>query len=242
MYDKTDKQLEDLIDKTYRIKNAASVLERQGLSRLDMLKKASQEQCVDGCNGTWLTSTNEVLTLNKIHPILYANAIRELLTQGRGEWRNVFIHGTANCAKTFMLKPIEEIYQCFINPAKEKYAWVGADKAEVIILQDFRFDSEKIAWKCLLLLREGESVKLPAPKNHYSKDVHIMHDVPIFTTSKDRIKNVGPNNTTDDKEDHMMNVRWKIFHFTHEFQEDEQKEIKACGSCFAKLALEGYTD
>ena len=41
---------------------------------------------------------------------------------------------------------------------------------------------------------------------------------------------------------HMMNLRWKIFHFMHEFQEDEQKGIKACGSCFAKLALEGYTD
>ena len=79
------------------------------------------------------------------------------------------IYGQTNCAKMFMLKRLKRIFgdRLFDNPANDKYAWVGADKAEVILLQDFRFCREVITWKDLLLL-EGEMVKLPAPKNHFA--------------------------------------------------------------------------
>ena len=36
---------------------------------------------------------------------------------------------------------------------------VGADSAEVIVLQDFRWSREMIPWSDLLLLLEGETVK-----------------------------------------------------------------------------------
>ena len=66
-----------------------------------------------------------------------------------------------------MLKPLELIYNVFSNPANDKYAWVGADTAEIIVLQDFRWCLDSISWKDLLLLLEGETVKLPTPKNHF---------------------------------------------------------------------------
>lgn len=239
---KTDKQLEEVIEKAYRLTNAGHELTRQNSSRFEILKQKSEGECVESCDKLWLTSALEVLEKNKIHPVLYANAVRELLVQGRGKWRNLYIMGNANCAKTFMLKPLEDIYKCFCNPAKDKYAWVGADEAEIILLQDFRWDSETIAWKCLLLLLEGETVKLPAPKNHFARDVVISGDVPIFATSKDRIKYLGPNNALDEREDKMMDCRWKVFHFTYEFPEEEQKQIKPCGRCFAELALTGHIE
>lgn len=61
-----------------------------------------------------------------------------------------------NCGKTFLLKPLEIIFRTFTNPANAKYAWVGADQAEVIALQDFHWSSELICWKNLLILLEGE--------------------------------------------------------------------------------------
>ena len=64
------------------------------------------------------------------------------------------ITGQANCCKTFMLKPLEIIYNAFNNPANDKCAWVDADNAEVIILQDFRRSSELICWKDLMLLQK----------------------------------------------------------------------------------------
>ena len=83
------------------------------------------------------------------------------------------IIGPANCGKTFFLKPLDTIYRVFLNPANDKYGWVGADKGEVILLQDFRWSRVNISWKDLLLLLEGEIVKLPAPTNKFLSDVII---------------------------------------------------------------------
>ena len=107
------------------------------------------------------------------------------------------IYGQTNYAKTFMLKPLKCIFgdRLFDNPANDKYAWVGANKADVFLLQDFRFCKEVITWKDLLL--KGELVKLPAPKNH-------------FATSKAPIVFKGPYNVEDKCETGMMNSHWKI--------------------------------
>ena len=85
---------------------------------------------MDDCNKLWFTCAEEVLVNNKIHPILFASAIRELLIKGRGKFRNIIITGPASFGKTFLLKPLENIYKCFLNPAKDKYAWVGAAEAK----------------------------------------------------------------------------------------------------------------
>ena len=73
----------------------------------------------------------------------------------------------------FLLKPLEIISQAFINPVNHKYAWVGADQAEVIVLPNLGWSSELICWKDLLLLLAGENVKLPSPKNQFAWDVCI---------------------------------------------------------------------
>ena len=59
---------------------------------------------------------------NEIHPFIFAAAVRELLKKGRGKFRNIFIHEPANTAKSFMLKPLEDIFKVFCNPANDKYA------------------------------------------------------------------------------------------------------------------------
>ena len=138
-----------------------------------------------------------------------------------------------------MLKPLKSIFgdKVFDNPANNKYAWVGADKAEMILLQDFRFSKEVIAWKDLLLLVEGETVRLSAPKNHFSSDVVIDSDIPIFATSKCPIIYKGTFNFEDECETEMMNSRWRMVHFKHVFEEKDQKNVAPYGSCFAKLLL-----
>ena len=207
---------------------------------MQLIRENVLENCVDQCtNKQWLNCATEVLRNNKIHPILFASALRDALLYGRGKFRNIIITGPANCGKTFLLKPLEKIFNCFCNPAKDKYAWVGAEQAEVIILQDFRWDRETIAWKSFLLLLEGENVKLPAPKNHFSQDVIIDTDKPIFATSKSPITYTGGNNARDDREDRMMEVRWKNFAFTKEISEEEQKSIAPCHRCFSELVLMG---
>ena len=147
--------------------------------------------------------------------------------------------GPANSGKTFRLKPLELIFKTFSNPATDKYAWVGSDKCEVILLQDFRWCPELINWKDMLLLLEGEIVKLPAPKNHFTTDVCINTGIPIFATSKSKIEYVGKFNARDEKETEMMDMRWKVFEFTKRIPEEMQRHLTPGVRCFAELVFLG---
>ena len=239
---KSSKVLNELIDKTWKMQTANEKLEREKKSRMDILREKLADDCSPGCNKLWLKCSLEVLRKNKVHPFVYAAAMRDLLTKGRGKFRNLMIIGPANCGKTFMFKPIASIYNSFSKPANDKYAWVGADSAEVIVLQDFRWSREMIPWNDLLLLLEGETVKLPAPKNQFSSDVVIEKDTPIFATSKSRVTYVGKFNSSDERETEMMSIRWKVIEFNHQIPESEQKQVPSCARCFAELAVMGEED
>ena len=240
LFSRQEKTISEVITKSWFLKSAGAELVRENTSRMELVCDAAEnQQCEENCE--WLTCALEVLSLNRIPAVQFATNLRTALREGRGKFKNVMLVGRTNCAKTFILKPLKEIFKnkVFENPTNDKFGWVGADKAEVILLNDFRYSKELITWKDLLLLLEGDTVKLPAPKNHYIADVIIDTDVPIFATSKSKITYRGPFNSTDDRESEMMDSRWKIVEFKHEFKEEEQKVIKPCGHCFAKLVLMG---
>ena len=107
-----------------------------------------------------------------------------LLTKGRGKYRNIMIIGPANCGKTFILNPITKIFTTFSNPASSSFTWFDAEKAECLFLNDFRWSQAIISWHDLLLLLEGQLVHLPAPKTHFAKDICFACDTPIFAIGK----------------------------------------------------------
>jgi len=77
----------------------------------------------------------------------------------------------------FILKPLTLIYYTFSNPTLGSFAWVGVQEKECIILNDF-------PWRDFLFMLEGELVQLPAPETHFSKDIQLGKDTPIFGTTK----------------------------------------------------------
>ena len=183
---KSSRSISELMANTWKLENTSSELEREKSPRIDLVGEELKQPCATGCNNKlWLECAMEVLTKNGIQQAAFAAMIREALIKGRGKFRNILIIGPANCAKTLILKPLEMIFHVFSNPSNDKYVWIGADSAEVIILQDFRWNRETISWRDLLLLLEGETVKLPAPNNQYAGGVVICKDTPIFGTSKD---------------------------------------------------------
>ena len=233
LFSQTQKSIHELISKAWMLMQPSSETQRSEITRIEKVRNAAAKPCVDGCNGIWFQCAIEVLSLNGIEVAVFASYIFLLLAQGRGKFRNVMIYGQTNCAKTFMLKPMKCIFdnRLFDNPANDKYAWVGADKAEVILLQDFRFCREVIAWKDLLFLLEGGTVKLPARKNHFATDVVTSSDVPIFATPKAPIVFKGPYET--------MNSGRRMIRLKHAFEEKDQKKVEPCGRCFARLVLMG---
>ena len=84
---RSNKAIHALIDNTWRFQNARAKLDRKK-SRIDLLRDARSAECVDGCNGEWIKCAREVLKNNKIHPVVFASALKDLLTKGRGKFRN----------------------------------------------------------------------------------------------------------------------------------------------------------
>lgn len=237
---RSSKCLKELISCTWKMKNATSILQREKMPRMTLIRQSLRDiQCVDSCGGNWLKCALEVLKQNHVHPYVFAAAVRELLERGRGKFRNIMIVGPANCGKTFLLMPITTIFKSFLNPATTSYAWLGVEDAEVIFLNDFRWSSEIIAWKDFLLLLEGQPIHFPAPKTTYAKDIYLEQDTPIFATSKAPVTYIGKYNCSDDRETEMMAARWKIFSFTHQIPQADQKELSPCGHCFCELILLG---
>lgn len=206
------------------------------MSRIQILHSFIDKDCVEGCEGVWRQLAENILQRNGIIQASFKAAIYEALEKGRGKYRNIMITGPANCGKTFILAPLTGIFESFSNPASTSFAWVGAEKAEIIFLNDFRWSSQIIPWHDFLLLLEGQLVHLPAPKTHFSEDLVLSGTTPVFATGKHPLVYIK-GGQIEDRETEMMAVRWKHFTFHSQIPESEQQEIPACGPCFAKFVL-----
>ena len=131
------------------------------------------------------------------------------------------------------------MFKAFVNPATDRYPWVGLDECKVAYLNDFRWSTEIIAWSDFQLLLEGQTVHLPRPKNHYATDMCIQREnsIPFFATSREPIEFIGKYNIRDERESAMMSSRWHTFNFTHEIE--NVKNIDPCTCCFSILVLMG---
>lgn len=237
VYSKSDKVLAELICKAWQMHRAEAELSEDSKSRMDRMQEALDGDCqVQGC--TWLQLALEVLNLNAICPKQFGDTIFKAIKFGRNKFNNIMIIGRSNTAKTFLLKPLKSIFEgrLFENPTKDKFGWNGIDKCQVVMLQDFRYTKEVISWSDFLLMLEGETVKLPAPKNHRADDIHLVSDnsLPIFATGPGKIE-YSRFSPDFEVETDMMDSRWVYIKLEHVFKKKDQKEVSPCGHCFAKL-------
>ena len=184
---KPPKPLQDLITTTWKMEKTATNTKRQQKQRMKIIRETLQQECVEECFVNWCRRALEVLQWGNVESVAFASAMRELLTKGRGKFRNILIVKPANCGKTFLLSPLQKTFNTFSNPANDKDAWLGAEKAEIIFSKDLRCSQEIIASKELLILLDGQAIHLPSPENHYSNDICIDKDTTIVATRKGEI-------------------------------------------------------
>ena len=103
-----------------------------------------------------------------------------------------------------------------------------------VFLNYFSWSPTLITWRDLLLMLEGEVVHLPAPKTHFTRDIELVKDTPIFCTSKRPLIYIK-NGVVDDRESEMMAVRWHIIYSNHQIPQEQQRKIPASGRCFTEL-------
>ena len=239
---KNPKALSDLILTTWQIQSAPVELERRQSSRMDIIVRTAGACLTEGCDGQWLVAAREVLQRNEINSYVFADALRTAFRCGREKFVNIFLYGNTNMGKSFLLTPLEHLFKAFVNPANGRYAWVGLDTCDVAFLNDFRYSAEMISWSDFLLLLEGATVHLPRPRNMFSTDLCIHHTnkIPFFATSSEPL--VKSNRQADEKENDMMNSRWKFFAFTKKIPEDQMRKINPCVNCFSNLVLLGMNE
>lgn len=127
----------------------------------------SEKEQVGGNDCQWLQCAMQVLPNNLVQPIVFAEVLGDLMINGGVKNRNTFIAGPANCGKTFLISPPQNIFKMFYNERNAKCVWLGAEKVELIFLNDFIWSPVMIVWTDFLLLLEGQqTVHLPSHKNH----------------------------------------------------------------------------
>ena len=133
--------VEECISTVWEMEKASEVLQRSKLTRLQILEKCLQDPFTAECYGRWAECVRQLLMWNHVPIEVFTKAVKNLLEQGRGKFLNILIKGPANTGKTFLLNPFNIVYKSFTNPATSTFAWVGAEKAEVIFLNNFRWNS-----------------------------------------------------------------------------------------------------
>lgn len=214
---------------------------RSKKSRVEILQEAFQSNCAISCDGKWRPAAVELLESHGIMVSTFCTAVYTALEQGRGKYRNIYIHGPANTGKTFILSPLKSIYKTFCNPATGSFAWMGVDQAEIVFLNDFRWDPKTIAWADFLQALEGDVVHLPAPKNVCARDIELGTDIPFFATSDAPIILIK-GGSVDRANTDMMDVRWHFFNFCKQISRSDQQSLIPCSHCFAKLIFENKSD
>ena len=121
------------------VDEAQERLGRAQKTRIELLQESTSSPCVEYCHGQWMSAATEMLELNGIATERFSSAIYNALKRGRGKYRNVYLFGPANCGKTFLVSPLKQIFECFVNPASGSFAWIGIEDAEVVLLNDFRW-------------------------------------------------------------------------------------------------------
>ena len=84
------------------MEEATEILDRAKTSRMEILRKAAEEDCAQQCEGMWLHCAFEVITNSNIHPYVFAAALRDLIEHGQGKFRNMVIV-PANCEKKLFI-------------------------------------------------------------------------------------------------------------------------------------------
>ena len=104
-------------------------------------------------------------------------------------------------------------------------------------MNDFRESEKLISWQDLLEFLEGDAVYITAPKTHFSKDIVMDRNTPIFATSISGIQSYS-NGRINELETEMMEALMKTFNFYNQFQQLLIEELPPCPKYFADLVFE----
>lgn len=229
---KTERARTELIKTCWKMYDAEDELQREDKTRLQIFDEVRHEEC--SCNETdqWFNFAVELLELNQINPVEFTTAIFYNLEKGRQKKSNLILVGPSNCGKSFLFRPLAEIFKTFKSPASNSFAWVNAPSSELVFLNDFRWCEKIIPWHDFLNLLEGEAIHISSPKTHFSEDILWSKIQPIFCTSDSEIVKVTDQGQLNVTETEMMANRWTVVKMFVRLTKEKIKTVEPCKRCF----------
>ena len=223
--------LVSFVRNVWDMETAADKANRAKMTRLDILRQATMGPCT--CAGQWSPAAVDILVRNGVHPSTLAHAIHQSLQVGARKFTNLYLLGPKNCGKSFLLRPLEDVYQCMFKPGGGgQYRLTDLMNCEVVLWQDWRFDRHIISWETLLLLGEGATFLVPLPQNTgVSGDGMYRRACPLFITSKSKMEHRDPTDTI------MMDQRFNFIELTKSIPMESCRDIPSCSRCFANFVF-----
>ena len=149
--------------------------------------------------------------------------------------------GDADCGKTFLLKGLRQVYNCYERPDGGTYQLEDLLGKEVVFLNDFEYDvgaKDWMPWSYFKNFLEGGHVKVARAKNR-GGNVVFKDNAPVFLTAPDEVK-LFRRGQEDRKETVQMRKRIMYMHLGQQIPEENLQEVlHHCGHCSAQLYLEG---
>ena len=122
----------------------------------------------------------------------------------------------------------------FVRPVgRGNYPLQDIFNKKIAVLQDLRTETYKLSFDSLLVWWEGETFRIPLPQNVNKGDKLYRERAPVFASSGGKLRipleeairmRVNP-----DRQNDMMDARWRYFCHTVSLPEDQSKKCEPCG-------------
>lgn len=240
------RDVDGFLSKVVKATDSAEILRRQSIGRIGLLRESAEKPCSCEEPDLWIRLARETLTRNQLSG-RFQRLIYMALLKGRGKPRCIFLMGPTTCAKSWLIKPLSEIFRVYRVPDDGSHRLESILDCELLYLNDFEWSPDWLPWAYLKNLFEGEVVNIAVPKPR-GRNVDFTSDAPIIGTLSAPIQlfmKQGWNMVLNRHETDQMQSRVTYVHFHHSLLQGAVSsaiECKVCVRCAARLYLEGQAD
>ena len=214
------------------------------VDRLARLRAVAAEQAC-ACQGRWQPAATYLLNLQQVSSRYFRWLVCRALRLGRRKDVNLLITGVPDSGKSFLLRPLLQIFQAFeARGQRERFPLQGLPGCDVCVLQDVRYESFGLPWDDWLRWGDGETVMVNVPRTAPgAKSVQYRGTAPLFGTMACMFHYPLSEARATGRDPELENVqwrsRWRVVEFRHCIPaEQRQVDLPACGRCAAAWLAE----
>lgn len=185
-----DNDAETQLGKVLKATDAQEKARRAKKSRVEVLQEYfDSSTCCCAEPGRCYNLQNEILRKNGLDGP-FQSKVYGALQSGRAKRRSLCLLGNTDCGKTFLLKGLREVYNCYERPDGGTYQLENLPGTKVVFLNDFEYDAASkdwMPWSYFENFLDGGHTKVARAKNRGGNTV-FKGTAPEFLTAPAEVK------------------------------------------------------